>query len=41
VLWLGPIHTDHEGAAPFYVCEPCIRRLEAMTRAYQDERPDA
>jgi hypothetical protein len=41
VMWLGPIHTDHEGAAPFYGCEPCIRRLEELTRAYQDERPDA
>ncbi|MFI6977226.1 hypothetical protein ACIBSV_01405 [Embleya sp. NPDC050154] len=38
VLWLGPVHTDFEGAGPFYVCEPCIRRLEALVRAYQDQR---
>jgi hypothetical protein len=40
VLWLGRIHTDHDGAAPFYACDPCIRRLEEMTRAYQQERTD-
>ncbi|MFD5556655.1 hypothetical protein ACFWIA_22780 [Streptomyces sp. NPDC127068] len=34
VLWLGPVQTVH-GTAPFFTCEPCLRRLEQLVFAHQ------
>ncbi|MCY0957763.1 hypothetical protein OTB19_12565 [Streptomyces sp. H27-H5] len=34
VLWLGPVQSQDAGDAPFYCCEPCIVRLEALVRAH-------
>jgi hypothetical protein len=34
VLWLGPVQSQDQGDAPFYCCEPCIQRLEALVHAY-------
>jgi hypothetical protein len=34
VLWLGPVQSQDYGHAPFYACEPCARRLEALVLAY-------
>ncbi|MFD3612409.1 hypothetical protein ACFWXA_30945 [Streptomyces atroolivaceus] len=34
VLWLGPVQTIDYGHAPFSCCEPCVRRLEALTLAH-------
>ncbi|WP_019548648.1 hypothetical protein [Streptomyces sulphureus] len=41
VLWLGPVQTD-AGTAPFYACDPCVRRIEARVQeelAAQDTAP--
>ncbi|WP_409469707.1 hypothetical protein [Streptomyces sp. HC307] len=40
VLWLGPVQRDGQ-AAPFYACEPCLKRLKARAVAYFMERQPA
>lgn len=34
VLWLGPVQSLEQGGAPFYCCQPCVRRLEALFSSY-------
>ncbi|MCX4550634.1 MULTISPECIES: hypothetical protein [unclassified Streptomyces] len=39
VLWLGPVQSLEQGEAPFYCCEPCVRRLEALVKAHNRRGP--
>ncbi|GGZ23128.1 hypothetical protein GCM10010387_15280 [Streptomyces inusitatus] len=34
VTWLGPVQTEMYGTGPFFVCEACLERLEALVYAY-------
>jgi hypothetical protein len=34
VLWIGPVQSPDHGHGPFYCCEPCMRRLEALVLHY-------
>ncbi|MFD3998386.1 hypothetical protein [Streptomyces sp. NPDC058583] len=38
VMWLGPVHSEDHGSGPFYACEPCIQRLEALVGEYGARR---
>lgn len=33
VLWLGPVQSLEQGDAPFYCCQPCVRRLARLGEA--------
>jgi hypothetical protein len=37
-MWLGPAQSEDNGHAPFYACEPCVRRLEELIAAHNSRR---